>query len=298
VNQIWWARLSLRKCFGSLPTNCNIIWAGTYAHTLFLQPFFFLTFFYTMPGRRIHRLPQRLDFALIPAPLDISLPAVAEKSPFPVLIVTPSSPAFDNDYSIAFLHEPSPPKPSLYNRIRGTFNYPKTPEYGADRFPETPRSHQTHPSFSAQEAESLLMHTPNAAGGFVVRALPSDADSLMLGHDKGSWKRFRTPFLMALVIVFLMCHLAAHSLFSRSHVLDFEAGSSDPAPLVMEGHNGIIGTHGVRLSVLDSNDLEDGAQHEKERAREFVVVETRPHTASLKEEQASTDDALSAPEID
>jgi hypothetical protein len=24
VNQIWWARLSLRKCFGSLPTNCNI----------------------------------------------------------------------------------------------------------------------------------------------------------------------------------------------------------------------------------------------------------------------------------
>jgi hypothetical protein len=24
VNQIWWARLSLRKCFGSLPTNCKL----------------------------------------------------------------------------------------------------------------------------------------------------------------------------------------------------------------------------------------------------------------------------------
>ncbi|PCH41337.1 hypothetical protein WOLCODRAFT_137337 [Wolfiporia cocos MD-104 SS10] len=67
------------------------------------------------PGARIHRLPQRLDYTLIPAPLDLSLPLVDEKAPLPAIIVTPSSPSHDGDFSIAFLMPP--PKPSLLQRM-------------------------------------------------------------------------------------------------------------------------------------------------------------------------------------
>jgi len=69
---------------------------------------------------RIHRLPQRLDYTLIPAPLDLSLPLATEKSPLPAIIVTPSSPsivaATDSPFFIAFLAPP--PKPSFRERIQ------------------------------------------------------------------------------------------------------------------------------------------------------------------------------------
>lgn len=71
----------------------------------------------TRSGRapRIHRLPQRLDYTLIPAPLDLSLPDASEKSPLPAIIVTPSSPSSSHDFSIAFL---APPRsPTLRERI-------------------------------------------------------------------------------------------------------------------------------------------------------------------------------------
>ncbi|KAJ3759198.1 hypothetical protein EV360DRAFT_15686, partial [Lentinula raphanica] len=58
---------------------------------------------------RLHRLPQRLDYTLIPAPLDLSLPLLTEKSPLPAIIVTPSSPSSTHDYSIAFLAPPKEP---------------------------------------------------------------------------------------------------------------------------------------------------------------------------------------------
>ncbi|GLB33397.1 hypothetical protein LshimejAT787_0102810 [Lyophyllum shimeji] len=67
------------------------------------------------PGPRLHRLPQRLDYTLIPAPLDLSLPLATEKSPLPAIIVTPSSPSSDHDFSIAFLAPP--PKPTIRERI-------------------------------------------------------------------------------------------------------------------------------------------------------------------------------------
>ncbi|KAJ8086100.1 hypothetical protein PM082_004919 [Marasmius tenuissimus] len=63
--------------------------------------------------RRLHRLPQRLDYTLIPAPLDVSLANLTEKSPLPAIIVTPSSPSDDHRFSIAFLAPPSKPKPPL-----------------------------------------------------------------------------------------------------------------------------------------------------------------------------------------
>ncbi|KAF9782596.1 hypothetical protein BJ322DRAFT_1142908 [Thelephora terrestris] len=49
---------------------------------------------------RLHRLPQRLDYTLVPAPLDLTLPL---ESPLPAIIVTPSSPRCSTDFSIAFL---------------------------------------------------------------------------------------------------------------------------------------------------------------------------------------------------
>ncbi|KAI6046485.1 hypothetical protein EDC04DRAFT_3102965 [Pisolithus marmoratus] len=70
-----------------------------------------------MPSRalRTHRLPQRLDYNLVPAPIDISLTQVTEKSPLPAIIVTPSSPSVDTpQFYIAFLDSP---KPSLRERI-------------------------------------------------------------------------------------------------------------------------------------------------------------------------------------
>ncbi|KAI6151702.1 hypothetical protein BKA82DRAFT_4102254 [Pisolithus tinctorius] len=64
---------------------------------------------------RAHRLPQRLDYNLIPAPIDISLTQVTEKSPLPAIIVTPSSPSVGTpEFYIAFLDSP---KPSLRERI-------------------------------------------------------------------------------------------------------------------------------------------------------------------------------------
>ncbi|KAJ7590777.1 hypothetical protein C8J56DRAFT_858060 [Mycena floridula] len=71
--------------------------------------------FPTMRPARVHRLPQRLDYALIPAPLDLSLPLASEKSPLPAIIVTPSSPSSTRDFSIAFLAPPQ--KPSVFHRL-------------------------------------------------------------------------------------------------------------------------------------------------------------------------------------
>lgn len=67
------------------------------------------------PTPRLHRLPQRLDYTLIPAPLDLSLPLVTEKSHLPAIIVTPSSPSSSRDFSIAFFAPEE--KPSIQQRI-------------------------------------------------------------------------------------------------------------------------------------------------------------------------------------
>jgi len=70
---------------------------------------------------RIHRLPHRTDYILIPAPLDLSLSQATEKSPLPAIIVTPSSPSSSRDFSIAFLA--APPKLSLLERIASWKHY-------------------------------------------------------------------------------------------------------------------------------------------------------------------------------
>ncbi|KIK65769.1 hypothetical protein GYMLUDRAFT_240246 [Collybiopsis luxurians FD-317 M1] len=81
-------------------------------------------------GPRLHRLPQRLDYTLIPAPLDLSLPLVSEKSPLPAIIVTPSSPSSVNDFSIAFL---APPKePGFFERLGARLQWIKAASSDSD----------------------------------------------------------------------------------------------------------------------------------------------------------------------
>ncbi|KAL5508429.1 hypothetical protein ACEPAH_6048 [Sanghuangporus vaninii] len=58
-----------------------------------------------IPPRR-HRLPQRLDWKLIPPPLDLSKPIVDDNAALPAIIVTPSSPKGSRDFQIAFLAPP------------------------------------------------------------------------------------------------------------------------------------------------------------------------------------------------
>ncbi|KAI1789014.1 hypothetical protein LXA43DRAFT_893658 [Ganoderma leucocontextum] len=64
---------------------------------------------------RLNRLPQRLDYTLIPAPLDLNLPLVDEKADLPAIIVTPSSPGFEKEFFIAFLAPP--PSPTFSQRL-------------------------------------------------------------------------------------------------------------------------------------------------------------------------------------
>jgi len=78
----------------------------------------------------VHRLPHRTDFKLIPAPLDLSLPLVTEKSPLPAIIVTPCSPSSTHDFSIAFLCKP--PKPSIRQRLSESLSSSKV--FASPRF--------------------------------------------------------------------------------------------------------------------------------------------------------------------
>ncbi|KAJ3790635.1 hypothetical protein GGU10DRAFT_146329 [Lentinula aff. detonsa] len=104
------------------------------------------------PAPRLHRLPQRLDYTLIPAPLDLSLPLVTEKSPLPAIIVTPSSPSSAHDYSIAFL---APPKePGFFERLGARLQWSKSATTESN-----PISHKSGTSLGlrAQTARTLFI---------------------------------------------------------------------------------------------------------------------------------------------
>ncbi|KAF9040679.1 hypothetical protein BJ165DRAFT_1311703, partial [Panaeolus papilionaceus] len=73
---------------------------------------------------RLHRLPVRTDYILVPAPLDLSLPQMTEKSTLPAIIVTPCSPSSARDFSIAFIQPP--PKQPLRERLASLYHYHTT----------------------------------------------------------------------------------------------------------------------------------------------------------------------------
>lgn len=134
---------------------------------------------------RLHRLPQRLDYTLIPAPLDLSLPIVDEKAALPAIIVTPSSPSHDNDFAIAFLLPP--PEPTPLQRI-----WRKVAAF--------PRSHRRLPS----EIQ-----------------LPPSATKPEF--DRPSRWSFKTParivVVLALLLFIMGCHVIMHRLaIGRPHM--------------------------------------------------------------------------------
>ncbi|GBE79372.1 hypothetical protein SCP_0205700 [Sparassis crispa] len=141
------------------------------------------------PGRppRLNRLPQHLDYTLIPAPLDLSLPLVDEKAPLPAIIVTPSSPSHDGDFSIAFLIPPQ--KPTAFRRLWGKLT--------------------TLPSFFSHS------QLPSAI------QLPSSATKDEFEHS--SYFSLKTRARVAIVVLLLLfimgCHLIMHSLATgRPHM--------------------------------------------------------------------------------
>jgi len=119
---------------------------------------------------RLHRLPQRLDYTLIPAPLDLTLPLVDEKSPLPAIIVTPSSPRNSVDFSIVFLAPE--PKPSLRQRVASYLPRPS-------RFSRQPISLATTPTKT---------RFPSMSGPF----------------------KFRSILIMFLTFFVMACHMVAH----------------------------------------------------------------------------------------
>ncbi|KZT12892.1 uncharacterized protein LAESUDRAFT_719199 [Laetiporus sulphureus 93-53] len=103
---------------------------------------------------RLHRLPQRLDYTLIPAPLDLSEPLVDEKAPLPAIIVTPSSPSHDGDFSIAFLMPPQ--KPTLAQRLANCL--PTLPRLPSQiKLPVSPSSPDIEPSAYKSRARAMIV---------------------------------------------------------------------------------------------------------------------------------------------
>ncbi|CAA7270720.1 unnamed protein product [Cyclocybe aegerita] len=150
-------------------------------------------------GPRLHRLPHRTDYILIPAPLDLSLPEMTEKSPLPAIIVTPSSPSSSRDFSIAFLAEP--PKPTLRERVQAYkhFNSPNL----SLTFPSIPQPF--NPSMRTRSILIILLiifvlvchlvtHRLAARRPHLEFSVQTGATSGQVGEPAMSWFDFRSLF--------------------------------------------------------------------------------------------------------
>ncbi|EMD40469.1 hypothetical protein CERSUDRAFT_111067 [Gelatoporia subvermispora B] len=141
---------------------------------------------------RLNRLPQRLDYQLIPAPLDLSRPLVDEKSALPAIIVTPSSPSHEGDFCIAFLSPP--PKPTLFERL-------------SSAVPALPQ---------------LQAYLPSQI------QLPQSPFRTSFDQSTSSWSpkaRARTVILLMLLLFIMACHVVLHSLAGARPHFDFAMSS-------------------------------------------------------------------------
>ncbi|KAH9947313.1 hypothetical protein B0H21DRAFT_347621 [Amylocystis lapponica] len=139
---------------------------------------------------RLNRFPQRLDYTLIPAPLDLSRPLVDEKASLPAIIVTPSSPSHDGDFSIAFLVPP--PKPSFVQRL-------------AHAVPSIPPLQSYLPS---------QIQLPQSA-------IKTEFER---GSSSSSWSlktRARATILLMLLLFIMGCHVIMHGFINARPHLDF-----------------------------------------------------------------------------
>jgi hypothetical protein len=155
---------------------------------------------------RVHRLPKRLDYILIPAPSDLSLDTVCEKSPLPAIIVTPSSPSSNKDFSIAFLAPPQ--KPSFCDRIAAYFGKNK----GADQRAE---GHETFHFMSFFKWDSQPISLPTSTP-----PSPTSPDVNLTPYSSGYHQNTPVPLhsrlmsrlliLTFVVMTLLLCHMTLH----------------------------------------------------------------------------------------
>jgi COMPASS component SWD1 len=150
------------------------------------------------PGRpaRVHRLPQRLDYKLIPPPLDLNLPLLAEKAEFPAIIVTPSSPKTPRDYSIAFLCPPA--KPTFRERVSSYF------------IP------------SALSEETAIVHD-----GEIRLSSISSSNRDSFNPKRRMNLKARTMLILLFLFFILVTHVITHRLATRLPHLDFNGPNHD-----------------------------------------------------------------------
>jgi len=203
---------------------------------------------------RLNRLPQRLDYTLIPAPLDLSRPLIDEKSPLPAIIVTPSSPSHDGDFSIAFLMPPA--KPSIFRRVVRSIPSWRPQSYlpSQIQLPQSAVKTEFGPSASA----------------------PSPCKT-----------RARATIILLLLLFIMSCHVVMHSLLNGRPHLEFGILPDEIGPLGTPGNSDLFGNiadvrHASELSTppvggwFNFNALwAPIAPTDAKRTPDFVVWDTR-----------------------
>ncbi|KAI0824672.1 hypothetical protein BC628DRAFT_1321729 [Trametes gibbosa] len=217
---------------------------------------------------RLNRLPQRLDYTLIPAPLDLSQPLVDEKAELPAIIVTPSSPVFESEFFIAFLAPP--PSPTFSQRL-------------ATVVPSLPSLHSYLPSqiqLPATPFKSSFEQRSSSARGFI-----------------------RTTILLLVLLFIMGSHLVMHRLATNHPHLEFDITpehditfSSLSRPVEMDVFGARVDANDVDAGTLspstagwfDFNALWAAAPATNTRSpKDFVVVE---ETSVAAPEQSNDND--------
>ncbi|CDO74282.1 hypothetical protein BN946_scf184663.g3 [Trametes cinnabarina] len=167
---------------------------------------------------RLNRLPQRLDYTLIPAPLDLSLPLVDEKADLPAIIVTPSSPVLESEFFIAFLAPP--PTPTFSQRL-------------ASWVPSLPSVHSYLPSQIQLPATPFKSSFGERSSFFPARS------------------HVRTVFLLLVLLFIMASHLVMHRLATNHPHLDFDVTPEHEIGIAALSHPSNIDTFGARVDVHD-----------------------------------------------
>lgn len=193
------------------------------------------------PGRRLPPA-KRLDYILIPAPLDLSLHTMTEKSPLPAIIVTPSSPTHSKDFAIAFLATPQPP--SFFARTKMSVKE-KVGRVGR------------------KVRESMPVQMGGAVGfglggwrrrreGYAPISLPISAPASQTEFSiptyPGEKKRTsKITIVLTAIFVLVFCHMLAHFFARGSPVSDLASTSpildlaSTPSSGTRPGVEGVVG---------------------------------------------------------
>ncbi|KAI0676979.1 hypothetical protein C8Q78DRAFT_1073731 [Trametes maxima] len=225
---------------------------------------------------RLNRLPQRLDYALIPAPLDLSLPLVDEKAELPAIIVTPSSPVFETEFFIAFVAPP--PSPTFSQRL-------------SSLVPSLPSLHSYLPS------QIQLPATP----------FKNSFDERNTSFARGS---VRTIVILFVLFFIMASHLVMHRIATSHPHLDFDVTPEHDIDLGTLSRPVEVDVFGARV---DSHDVDEDASTPSTAGwfdihalwaaapatntrspKDFVVVEPSASTPEQTNDNDNTEDRLQA----